>query len=117
MIEAPVDDLAVHLDDLREALGLPPAPEAVVAEYGFRAYRAWLGDRIVARGLAPLRLTDGDSEWLLGGDGEPAATLRADSYELFRAICGRRPLEMVRSWSWKGDPSPYLSILSPYSSS
>ena len=117
MIGAPVDDLAVHLDDLREALGLPPAPEAVVAEYGFRAYRAWLGDRIVARGLAPLRLTDGDSEWLLGGDGEPAATLRADSYELFRAICGRRPLEMVRSWSWKGDPSPYLSILSPYSSS
>jgi uncharacterized protein (TIGR03083 family) len=117
MIGAPVDDLAVHLDDLREALGLPPVPEAVVAEYGFRAYRAWLGNRIAARGLAPLRLTDGDSVWLLGGDGEPTSALRADSHELFRAISGRRPLEVVRSWSWTGDPSPYLSVLSPYSSS
>ena len=114
MIGAPVADLATHLDDLREALGLPPAPDAVVADFGFRAYRGWLGARIAARGLPPLSLTDGADEWLLGGEGEAAATLRADAQELFRAITGRRPLEMVRSWTWTGDPSAYLPLLSPY---
>ena len=93
---------------------MPPEPAAVVTEFGFRAYRGWLGARIAARGLSPLRLTDGESEWVLGGDGEPAATLQADAHELFRAVTGRRPLEVVRSWSWTGDPSPYLPVLSPY---
>jgi hypothetical protein len=65
-------------------------------------------------GLAPLRLCDRDSEWLLGGEGEPGASLVADRFELFRAITGRRPVEAVRTWDWRGDPSAYLSILSPY---
>ena len=90
-----------------------PEPEALITRYGFGSYRAWLGERIAVRGLAPLRLTDHAdpaSAWVLGGDGEPGATLEADAYELFRAISGRRRLEDVRSWSWRGDPSPYLSI-------
>ena len=117
MLAAPVADLAAHLDDLCEALGLPPTPETHVARYGFGSYRAWLGERIAGRGLAPLRLTDHAdpaSVWLLGGDGEPGASLEADGYELFRAISGRRRLEDVRSWSWGGDPSAYLPLLSPY---
>ena len=49
MIGAPVADLAVHLDDLREALGLPPEPDTLVGTHGFAGYRAWLGDRLAAR--------------------------------------------------------------------
>ena len=107
MLAAPVADLAAHLDDLREALGLPPEPETLITRYGFGSYRAWLGERIAVRGLAPLRLTDPTdpaSAWVLGGDGEPGATLEADGYELFRAISGRRRLEDVRSWSWQRRP-------------
>jgi uncharacterized protein (TIGR03083 family) len=114
---APATDLAAHLDDLREALGLPPEPETLVARYGFASYRAWLGQRIAARRLSPLRLTDHtdpDSEWVLGGEGEPGASLDADGHELFRAISGRRRLEDLHSWSWRGDPSSYLPLLSPY---
>jgi uncharacterized protein (TIGR03083 family) len=117
MLAAPALDLAAHLDDLREAIGLPPEPGAFVTRYGFRGYRAWLAERIAARGLAPLRLTDPDdpdSVWTLGGDGEPGATLTAEGHELFRAISGRRRLVEVRSWSWRGDPAPYLPLLSPY---
>ncbi len=117
MIGAPVADLAVHLADLREALGLPPETETLVGTHGFAGYRAWLGDRLTARGLAPLRLadpTDPSSAWVLGGDADPGACLEADAYELFRAISGRRRLEDVRSWSWQGDPSSYLPLLSPY---
>jgi uncharacterized protein (TIGR03083 family) len=114
MIGAPVLDLAAHLDDLREALGLPAEPDALVTEYGFDGYRTWLGARIAVVGLAPLRLCDRESEWLLGGEGEPGASLAADRFELFRAITGRRPVEDVRMWDWRRDPSAYLSILSPY---
>jgi len=117
MIGAPVLDLAAHIGDLREALMLSPEPETLVARYGFAGFRAWLGERVAASGLPPLRLVDHSdpaSTWVLGGEGEPGASLEADGFELFRAISGRRRLEDVRSWSWSGDPSAYLAVLSPY---
>lgn len=117
MIGAPGADLAVHLDDLREALGLPPERETPVGRHGFGSYRAWLSERLADRGIAPLRLTDSEdpsSTWVLGGDAQPAACLEAGRHELFRAISGRRRAEDVRSWPWRGDPSPYLPLLSPY---
>lgn len=116
-VGAPVADLAAHLDDLREALALPPEPDSLVGQHGFASYRAWLGLRLASRGLAPLRLADPadpTSGWVLGGDSEPGACLEADGHELFRAISGRRRLGDVRSWSWHGDPTPYLPLLSPY---
>jgi uncharacterized protein (TIGR03083 family) len=117
MLAAPVADLAAHVEDLSESLGLPPEPEAPIARFGFGSFRAWLGERIADRGLPPLRLADRrdpTSTWVLGGEGEPGASLEADGYELFRAISGRRRLDDVRSWSWRGDPSAYLPLLSPY---
>ena len=106
-----------HLGDLYEALALPHETETLVARYGFASFRAWLGERIAASGLAPLRLADPAdtaSAWVLGGEGEPGASLEAERYQLFRAISGRRRLEDVRSWSWRGDPSAYLPVISPY---
>ena len=117
MLGAPAADLAAHLGDLWEALGLSPETDALVTRYGFASYRAWLDQRTTARGLAPLRLTDRTdpaSAWVLGGEGEPGASVEADAYDLFRAISGRRRLDDVRSWSWRGDPTPYLPVLSPY---
>ena len=117
MLAAPVADLAAHLGDLWEAVGVSPVTEALVTRYGFASFRAWLGERTTARGLAPLRLTDltePASVWVLGGEGEPGASVEADGFELFRAISGRRRLDDVRSWSWRGDPTAYLPLLSPY---
>ena len=117
MLGAPVTDLAAHLGDLYEALALPHETETLIVRYGFASFRAWLGERIAASGLAPLRLADPAdtaSAWVLGGEGEPAASLEAERYQLFRAISGRRRLEDVRSWSWRGDSSAYLPVISPY---
>ena len=117
MLSAPVADIAAHLDDLAEALGLPQETRTLVTRSGFASFRAWLGERIAVRGLAPLRLVDRSdpgSAWLLGGEGEPGAALQADGYQLYRAISGRRRLEDVRSWAWCGEPSEYLPLLSPY---
>ncbi|CUR55218.1 conserved hypothetical protein [metagenome] len=117
MLAAPVADLAAHLDDLHEALGLPAETATPIRRYGFGSYRAWLGERIEESGVAPLRLvdhTDPGSARVIGGRGEPGASLEADGYELFRAISGRRRLEDVRSWTWSGDPTAYLPLISPY---
>lgn len=117
MLSAPAADLAAHLGDLEEALGRPPSPQSPVMRYGFASYRAWLGERVVARGLAPLRLadpTDATAEWVVGGRARPGASVEADAYELFRAISGRRRPDDVARWSWSGEPAAYLPLLSPY---
>ena len=113
VLMAPVADLAVHLADLREALGREPDESAPVARVGFAAYRDWLRARLAETGLPPLRLSDGLDHWVLG-DGEPAATLTADRHELFRAITGRRSATRIRTYDWDGDPALYLSIIAPF---
>jgi uncharacterized protein (TIGR03083 family) len=112
-LSAPVADLAVHVDDLREALQVDAEAGPAVTRLGFRAYRHWLHARIVGRGLPALRLRDGTREWVLG-DGEPAATVTADRHALFRAIAGRRSAREIRSYDWHGDPEPYLPVFAPY---
>jgi hypothetical protein len=112
-LSAPVADLAVHVDDLREALHVDAEVGSAVTRLGFRAYRHWLHVRIVERRLPALRLRDGRREWVLG-DGEPAATLTADRHSLFRAISGRRSAREIRSYDWHGDPEPYLPVIAPY---
>ncbi|WP_436498626.1 FAD-dependent monooxygenase [Actinokineospora sp. HUAS TT18] len=114
LVSSPASDLAVHLDDLREALGLPPDPESAAARFGFAMYRKWLHARIAERGLPALRLSGDRREWVLGR-GEPAATVAAEDYELFRAITGRRAAEQVRGYEWSGSSDPYLAVISPYS--
>ena len=42
------------------------------------------------------------------GNNEPVATLRTSTFELFRALQGRRTKEQVRSMDWEGDPDPVL---------
>ncbi|NYI99673.1 uncharacterized protein (TIGR03083 family) [Nocardioides thalensis] len=113
MLSAPLADLSAHLEDLREALGVPPEPDAEITRTGFGVYRAWLDQRLVATGAPALGLSDGDRTWVLGGT-EPAATLTATRAELFRIITGRRSEAAIRAADWDGDPGPYLGVLSPY---
>jgi uncharacterized protein (TIGR03083 family) len=109
---APVGDLAVHLGDLREALGLPAA-DGPLARWGFAAYRAWLGQRLAACGLPALVLDGGSRRWQVG-DGEPAGSVAAAPYELFRIVSGRRSAARIRSLPWTTDPAPYLPVIAPY---
>ena len=114
MHTAPVADLAAHLEDLRETVGLAPDPSSLVTRSGFAIYRAWLDARLRNRGLPALLLTDGHDEWSLGGDGMPGLSLEAGRDEMFRGISGRRSLDQVGEWVRDGDIRPYLSVISPY---
>lgn len=113
MRTAPVADLAVHLEDLREALGQETDLGAPVTRLGFAVYRNWLRARIAERALPPLRLSDGHQHWVLG-DGEPGATVTAPRADLFRIITGRRSEAQIRALDWVGDPAPYLPVIAPY---
>lgn len=113
LLTAPVADLAVHLADLRDALGQEPDETSPITHLGFAVYRDWLRARIAERDQPPLRLSDGQKHWVLG-EGEPAATVMAERHELFRAITGRRSSSRIRAYDWDGDPEPYLPIIAPY---
>ena len=113
MVAAPVADLAVHLADLREALGAAPDTAGAPARFGFGAYRDWLHQRLVAEGLPGIRLTDGQREWSVG-PGDPVGSVTAPAYELFRMITGRRSADGIRRYDWTTDPSPYLDVIAPY---
>lgn len=45
-------------------------------------------------------------EWILGDD--PSVTLKADAFELMRAIPGRRNADQVRAYDWSADPEPFM---------
>lgn len=113
MVTSPIADLAVHLEDLREALGAAGDPDAPVTRLGFAVFRNWLRTRIVERGLPALRLSDGAKDRVLG-EGPPGATLTAPRPELFALLSGRRSVAQILGADWNGDPGPYLPIISPY---
>ena len=113
MVAAPAADLAVHLADLREALGLPPDTAGTAARFGFAAYRDWLHQRLVETARPALRLSDGERTWVVGA-GSPSATVTAPPYELFRVITGRRSASAIRALDWTAEPGRWLDVLSPY---
>ena len=106
-------DLAVHLHDIRGALGRPGDRDAPATDIALRFYARWLGRRLDEGRRPALRLRAGTREWVEGA-GDVAAALTADPFELFRTISGRRSPEQARALDWTGDPGPYLAVLSPY---
>ncbi len=113
IVVAPLGDLAVHLADLREALGAPPEPTSPVSRFGFAIYRNWLHQRLVHEGLPALLLRDGSREWQVG-EGEPAGSVTADVHELFRMISGRRSVASIAGYRWTTDQTTYLPVIAPY---
>lgn len=98
-----------HDQDVHNALGIVSGREG--AGLDLTVSGVWRMKRLLAgAGIAPLRIVTGDNDWTLG-DAEPGATLRIDSYELARALLGRRSPTQMRAYAWEGDPAPYLALL------
>jgi hypothetical protein len=108
-----VTDLAVHGQDVRNALNQPGDRDSAGVRIALASYAAALALRLAQRGLAPLRLRYEGKE-RMAGEGEPGATLTADRYEIFRALAGRRSVEQMRAMDWEGDPGPYLDVIPAY---
>jgi uncharacterized protein (TIGR03083 family) len=108
-----VTDLCVHADDVALALGRPPHRDTAAAKVALAAYSFGVDYRLRALGLAALTLRYDGKERTLG-DGEAAAVIEADRWELVRVLAGRRSRAQIRNLDWTGDPEPYLALLPAY---
>lgn len=106
-------DLGVHQQDIYGALGIQKDRESPLVRMASAGYVAMIGFRLNGTGLAPLRVIAGDSD-RKSGEGEPGATVRAERFELFRALSGRRSPEQILAYEWDGNPEPYIPYFYPY---
>jgi uncharacterized protein (TIGR03083 family) len=109
-----VADLVTHEHDLRGALKRPGGRDSVGVELALDAYAFRFRRRVEQAGLAPVVISDGAREWR-SGEGEPAATVTGEPFELLRALTGRRtPAEVEANLTWTGDRATYLPYVSMY---
>ncbi|HEX2295650.1 MAG TPA: maleylpyruvate isomerase family mycothiol-dependent enzyme [Actinomycetota bacterium] len=108
-----VTDLGIHQHDVYGAVGVVRDRDAVPVRIGVATYVAGIDIRLRASGGPSLRLVNEHKE-VVAGPGEPAATVRASRFELFRALSGRRSPGQLRAYEWEGDPEPFLELFYPY---
>ncbi|MEO9152244.1 MAG: maleylpyruvate isomerase family mycothiol-dependent enzyme [Lapillicoccus sp.] len=115
----PLNDVVIHEQDLRGALGVPGGRETS----GFTIVR----DRMAARfgkavtGLAPIALVQDDAPddagWVWVSHGDTAddggigarVVVRACGFDLGRALASRRTADQLRGWTTRGDLDAYLA--------
>jgi len=108
-----VADVVTHEQDVRNATGNQGARDTSGIDWTLQFFTGQVGHRLKEAGAPALRIRAGKDEWLLG-DGEPVTTVDADEYELVRGMVGRRSESQIRSWRWRGDPAPYLPVISVF---
>jgi hypothetical protein len=103
----PLGDVIIHEQDLRGALGVPGGQDSD----GGRAIRERFVGRFAPRvaDLPPIALVGETWTWVSRGSVDDAAVvLRASDFDLARALVTRRSANQLRSWTVRGDVTPYL---------
>ncbi|WP_030484132.1 maleylpyruvate isomerase N-terminal domain-containing protein [Nocardioides aequoreus] len=103
----PLNDVVIHEQDLRGALGVPGARESA----GFALVRDRMAGRLATAvaELPPVALVAPDWSWCSDGSVAQAPTLlRAPGYDLGRALTSRRTREQLVSYVERGDVAAYL---------
>ncbi|NUR09160.1 MAG: maleylpyruvate isomerase family mycothiol-dependent enzyme [Nocardioidaceae bacterium] len=106
----PLNDVVIHEQDLRSALGRPGGRETL----GFRLVRERMLERFAAivETLPPLTLVGHASDgtgWRWSSDHDAqGALVEASSFDLSRALTSRRTAEQLRGWTVRGDVTPFL---------
>jgi uncharacterized protein (TIGR03083 family) len=108
-----VTDIAVHAQDVRNALGRPGGRESAGVGVALVSYAVGVGFTLDQKGIPALRIRYGEKERIVGS-GDPAATWGGERYEVCRALSGRRSIAQIRAMSWEGDPEPYLPVIPAY---
>jgi uncharacterized protein (TIGR03083 family) len=103
----PLGDVIIHEQDLRGALGVPGGQDSD----GVRAIRERFVGRFAPRvdELPPIALVGDTWTWVSRGSADDAAVvLRGSDFDLARALVTRRSANQLRSWTVRGDVTPYL---------
>jgi len=108
-----ITDAAAHTHDVYGAFKMVREREEPPVKIGLASYIGGVDMRIRQTDLPALCFDTGAKQRVVGGE-EPAATVKADRFELFRALSGRRSPYQVRAYQWDADPEPYLPFFYPY---
>ena len=95
-------DTSTHEHDIRNALGCPGARDSDALVMGAVWLVNALGQLYDSTGDAPLRF-ETESFRANAGTGEPVATLRASTFEVVRAVTGRRTHAEIADYEWAPD--------------
>ncbi len=109
-----VADAVTHEHDLRLALGRPGARSSDALELGVGWVIGALGRTYDDAGRPALRV-ETDAVAGTAGSGPVEATLRASTFEVARAIAGRRTLAEIAAYDWSPAPrAEWLLLLEPF---
>jgi uncharacterized protein (TIGR03083 family) len=103
-------DQWTHEQDVRGALGRPGARDIPVVGWAVKTMLGGFGRGWDERGLPTVLVIGSTGEWLLG-EGVPMLTLRADDFDIARALIGRRSRDEYLRLGWDGDPSAVIDHL------
>ena len=109
-MSAMVMDVVMHHCDVMGARGIRPRHDDEGLRLCLRASNA-IAPRLDAADLPALRIqTDGFDRVL--GTGDEGISMHGDSFEITRALFGRRSLDQIAAFDWSADPTPYLPYFS-----
>ena len=111
-------DLTAHEHDFRGAVDRPGARDAPAVRLAIE-FLLWIGihPMLVGHGLEALSIRTPCASWVVGastdvGHGRPEVdrvpTLACPTFELFRALTGRRSRAQIARFDWSSDPEPFL---------
>jgi uncharacterized protein (TIGR03083 family) len=103
-----VADILAHEQDIRTALDRPGARDDEHIPASIQMGLSFLKGKV--EDVPAVRLVTPDLDEVVG-DGEPAATLRTSTFELFRVLHGRRTPQQLGKLDWDGEPGPWLESL------
>jgi len=108
-----VGDLLQHAADVRHALGLARPDDDLSLAVALDFYLISFEETLAEAGVGSVAVEVGDESWTLG-PGATVASLRAERFELFRALGGRRSAAQIRALAWRGDADAVVPLVSRY---
>lgn len=109
-----VGDLAVHIGDIEEALGVDGSRENAVVVAALRRYGSTLTDHLRGQGVDTVVLV-GSRPAYEGGDPESPHRVSGRAYELLRVITGRRSrAEADQALDWGSTPKATRQVFPIY---
>jgi uncharacterized protein (TIGR03083 family) len=108
-----VADAVMHEHDLRHALGCPGARDSDALVIGVSWVIGALGRVYDASGTPATRF-ESEAVVATAGTGGLDCTLRASTFELGRAIAGRRTVAEIAAYEWTPEPHPERVLALPF---
>lgn len=94
-----VTDAFTHELDIRYTLNAPLPESHPAFAVAFEVLASGFAAAVEAHNLPALRLSTDATQWTVGS-GEPAATVTAHRYDLYRSLTGRRTHEQITAMRW-----------------